>query len=372
MPSRLQHPSGVGPIGLLVLVLSGPPAAGQTRGLPLPPTAGVTLVQTLASSDGDRESVHTVVENRPDGLLWMWSLIEITATGDTIRERFRYEEAFRDLADAIRLRAYHEKGAPAAHPGYTMHAISRAVYRRLLATGSDTFQIMSVRSPRGGGFVPGFGAARPTPIRWRGTLSLASRKTVPFPLLVNGRRVEVPAWQVRGHFTAPAGSWDPQFMVLADSTYPLLLKWVGAHDNTGNVLQTIRIDGGTGGSPADLELALGTGCRAELPGVYFAFNSAALNEASDGPIAAVAGLLARHPDWTLTVEGHTDSVGTATANRDLSVRRVEAVVARLVGRHRVDPARLRVAGQGSDRPREPNATIEGRARNRRVELVRDC
>jgi outer membrane protein OmpA-like peptidoglycan-associated protein len=51
---------------------------------------------------------------------------------------------------------------------------------------------------------------------------------------------------------------------------------------------------------------------------------------------------------------------------------VAAVRARLIERYRVSAARLRVAGFGAARPREPNATIEGRARNRRVELVRDC
>lgn len=51
---------------------------------------------------------------------------------------------------------------------------------------------------------------------------------------------------------------------------------------------------------------------------------------------------------------------------------IAAVRARLVERHQVNPARLEVAGLGAARPREPNATIEGRARNRRVELVRDC
>ncbi|MEO7475752.1 MAG: OmpA family protein, partial [Gemmatimonadales bacterium] len=86
----------------------------------------------------------------------------------------------------------------------------------------------------------------------------------------------------------------------------------------------------------------------------------------------LAGLLARHPDWRATIEGHTDSVGTAEANQALSARRADAVRARLVGAHGTDGARLRTAGLGSTRPRESNATIEGRARNRRVELVREC
>jgi OmpA-OmpF porin, OOP family len=86
----------------------------------------------------------------------------------------------------------------------------------------------------------------------------------------------------------------------------------------------------------------------------------------------VARVLTRHPGWVMTVEGHTDSVGTAAANQKLSERRAEAVRARLAERHGVDTRAWNAVGYGLSRPREPNATIEGRARNRRVELVRDC
>ena len=89
-------------------------------------------------------------------------------------------------------------------------------------------------------------------------------------------------------------------------------------------------------------------------------------------IASVAALLSKNKDWSITLEGHTDSIGSAAANRALSEKRVGAVRDRLVTSHKVDPARLRTAGLGSAKPREPNTTIEGRARNRRVELVREC
>jgi outer membrane protein OmpA-like peptidoglycan-associated protein len=158
--------------------------------------------------------------------------------------------------------------------------------------------------------------------------------------------------------------------VLADSTYPLILKWIGAVREGGNVLQTTRIDlpylivpvngvaagegvllvGREGLGPAQgavaaagagapdaaaLERELSASCRVELPGIYFAFNSAHLAPASDHAIAAIAGILARHPDWTATLEGHTDSIGSAAANKALSERRVAAVRARLVERHEV-------------------------------------
>ena len=110
----------------------------------------------------------------------------------------------------------------------------------------------------------------------------------------------------------------------------------------------------------------------ELPGIYFAFNSAVLDPASDRTIGVLAEVLAEHPDWSGTIEGHTDSVGTVAANKTLSERRAAAVRTRLVDVHKLDEARLGIAGYGSSQPRETNTTIEGRARNRRVEVVRKC
>jgi len=100
--------------------------------------------------------------------------------------------------------------------------------------------------------------------------------------------------------------------------------------------------------------------------------TAAIDPISDRALAELAQALAPHPAWRFTVEGHTDSVGTDAANQTLSTRRAEAVRARLAERHRVDTRRWGAVGYGATRPRESNATIEGRARNRRVELVRDC
>jgi outer membrane protein OmpA-like peptidoglycan-associated protein len=121
-----------------------------------------------------------------------------------------------------------------------------------------------------------------------------------------------------------------------------------------------------------IETSFEANCRVELPGIYFAFNSAELDPASDRTIAALARMLARHPNWKPTIEGHTDSIGSARANQLLSKRRAEAVRNRLVTAHQVDGEKLSATGYGASRPREPNTTIEGRARNRRVELVRDC
>ncbi len=372
----------------LVLLLSGTAGAAvaQRGALSFPLTTGAAIVQTLSFEGGDRESVHLVKLASPEGLRFEWSFTEVHTAGDTIRQVLRYLEATADVASAQRLKEFHDPDQPEAHPGYTMHAVSRAVYRRLRSGAADSFQIMAAERAAGAGGLAALGlrSNRRVPVRWRGTLSPVGSGTIPFPLLVNGQRVEVPAIRVRGNFTARQGRWEPELLVLADSTYPLLLKWTGAFQEPGNVLQTVRIDvptqagtpGGTGigGGALDpmLERTLASACRVELPGIYFAFNSAELDPASDRAIASIGAILARHPDWTATLEGHTDSIGSSASNLALSQRRVEAVRERLMKDHKVSQARLKTAGLGSAHPRESNATIEGRARNRRVELVRKC
>lgn len=365
-----------------IVATSVAPALAQAPAGLVPMRTGTAIVQTLSTATAERESVHLVTAAADSGLHFEWRLEEVHDDGSTQSAVFRYFEARADVDTAGRLRFFHDPNAPEAHPGYTMHALSRAIYREVRAGRTDSMQIMALEVAPGASVLQslGMGGARPTPVRWRGIIALASPGTVPFPVLLNGRRVRLPALHLRGDLTARQGRWQPELWVLADSTYPLILKWIRSHHETGNVLQTTRIDlpakgAGTKGSlpgGGALEGELIASCRVELPGIYFAFNSAYLAPESDSAIAEIAGILTRHPGWTATLEGHTDSIGSAAANKALSERRVTAVRARLVDQYKVNIARLRVAGYGAARPREANTTIEGRARNRRVELVRDC
>jgi len=83
----------------------------------------------------------------------------------------------------------------------------------------------------------------------------------------------------------------------------------------------------------------------------------------------VQAMLQANPGLQLTIEGHTDSIGQAAYNQKLSADRAEAVKAWLAA-HGVDATRLSGAGFGDAKPVADNATEEGRAQNRRVELVR--
>ncbi len=116
--------------------------------------------------------------------------------------------------------------------------------------------------------------------------------------------------------------------------------------------------------------ALGTQGRVSLYGILFEYDSDRLTPASDPTLAEIAALTQGDPSLTLFVVGHTDMTGSVDYNMDLSRRRAAAVVAALTGRFGVAAGRLQPAGVGPLAPVADNATEEGRALNRRVELVR--
>jgi len=80
-------------------------------------------------------------------------------------------------------------------------------------------------------------------------------------------------------------------------------------------------------------------------------------------------LLQQNADLKLRVEGHTDSQGNGAANQALSEKRAQAVVAWLTGKG-ISASRLTAKGFGATKPVADNSTDDGRAKNRRVELVK--
>lgn len=104
-----------------------------------------------------------------------------------------------------------------------------------------------------------------------------------------------------------------------------------------------------------------------LSAVDFEFNSAVLTPAARNALAPMAAALAAQPGLWIEVQGHTDSIGSASANMKLSRRRAESVMAYLVSAG-VDAAHLTATGFGKTKPIASNDTPEGRAQNRRVEF----
>lgn len=100
----------------------------------------------------------------------------------------------------------------------------------------------------------------------------------------------------------------------------------------------------------------------------FATDSATINPAVQADLRDVAQSLVRYPDSTVRVIGHADSDGSAEYNQDLSERRANAVADQIQAGG-VPYNRLQVLGRGEDQPVASNLTPEGKAQNRRVEIV---
>lgn len=108
-----------------------------------------------------------------------------------------------------------------------------------------------------------------------------------------------------------------------------------------------------------------------LYGIFFDTNKSEVKPESRPALEEIAKLLKQDPALKLKVVGHTDMTGALEANMKLSQARGEAVVQALVSQHGIAPARLKGYGVGPLSPVASNDTDEGRAKNRRVELVKE-
>ena len=103
--------------------------------------------------------------------------------------------------------------------------------------------------------------------------------------------------------------------------------------------------------------------------INFDTGKATVKPESQPIIDQIVQMLKANPGLIISVEGHTDNVGNPKSNQILSVERAKSVVAAIVARS-IDTKRLNAVGHGQDKPIADNSTEEGRAKNRRVELVK--
>jgi outer membrane protein OmpA-like peptidoglycan-associated protein len=196
------------------------------------------------------------------------------------------------------------------------------------------------------------------------------------PVMLNDQRVELPAL----HAMCTLDDNEEAHMYLLDQeANPITLAF-----QLGPVearLQVIRITvpppeaerknpALAAGAGSQMEKALADKKPVEVYGIYFDFNSAIIKPESEQVLQQIADIMQKNPDWKLAVNGHTDNIGGDSFNQGLSERRAAAVKDALVTRYKISPDRLATAGYGASQPIETNKTMEGRARNRRVELKR--
>jgi len=103
--------------------------------------------------------------------------------------------------------------------------------------------------------------------------------------------------------------------------------------------------------------------------ILFDTGKATIQPESQAIVAQIVALMKAQPGLSLSIEGHTDGQGTAAANKVLSNDRAQAVVKAVVAGG-VAAKRLKAQGWGQERPVADNRTEEGRAKNRRVEIVK--
>jgi outer membrane protein OmpA-like peptidoglycan-associated protein len=377
----------------------------------IPLAEGLILTTTthagLGTSDGtlpvaDVETIYSVISVTADKVRFGY---RIAAPNDPkaaamVKKSPRFTRAVRteDLRTATRLNVLFSSADPELFAGQTFVQTSAAVLTALKSSGETPFVfglnesdgiLGSMGAALGGAAKPadgGAGAGQPLDISgllsslasarhyYRGTLKRVEAGTVSFPVLLNGVRTDLPAVHAKGLLKFSDRQLETEFWWLDDPANPLTLKWSARE--TYAVLTRIDMPeadaaAAAGGGPVAARLA-SKSCRTELHGVYFETGSAELLEESAPALGQVAVALGANPAWQVTVEGHTDNIGSAAYNDELSLRRANSVRTALVGRYGVGADRIAAQGFGLSKPIEANATPEGRARNRRVELARKC
>jgi outer membrane protein OmpA-like peptidoglycan-associated protein len=217
-----------------------------------------------------------------------------------------------------------------------------------------------------------------------GTLTRVEPQDVKYPMIVNDQRVELPVIHLKGDMAGMDKDPRPvdqrptkssgELFVLDDPADPLVLNWRLKDPlfHNGNFrVEVVKINFPVAKPENVLEKQLIEDKRAVTYGIYFDFNKDTLKPESEPVLKEIAQAMTHNPDWKLTVEGHTDNIGGDPYNLDLSRRRAASVKQALVTQYNIAPDRLLTGGFGASRPVETNDTLEGRARNRRVELVRE-
>ena len=186
-------------------------------------------------------------------------------------------------------------------------------------------------------------------------------------LNVNGEQKALPVIHAEGTLARADGSFPVKLTltVIDDARFPLVLDFEFPEQSFAIHRRKVTYP-----SAGRMEQQLVSEKRVDVYGIYFDTASATLRPESEPVLGEIAAVMREHKDWRLRIAGHTDSIGTAESNLDLSRRRAENVKAALVERYGLSADRFTTGGHGESVPRDSNDTLEGRARNRRVELVR--
>jgi outer membrane protein OmpA-like peptidoglycan-associated protein len=379
--------------------------------IPIPLVKGLVVVTAITDPAGDYESIKSIETVGPQGVQMHYSADLPTPKmtgllGGAEKGRADPKNEFPDKVDGTRIidqadlanaHSYAELFANKAEhfPGSTAIGASTGTLNQLRAGQQVEFNFAPQNKfaifMQIGAQVEGHKADQPTLTQHAGmpmyscTLHRVETADLAVPVLLNDQRVELPA--LHAMCTLDDGQ-EAHIYYLDQPANPLTLAFqLGPLSSR---LQTIKImlpppekqeapapgpassgGGGGGGGGSQMETALAEKKPVEIYGIYFDFNKATIKPESEVVLQQIAGIMQKNPDWKLDVRGHTDNIGDDNFNLGLSQRRAAAVKDALVTRYKIAPDRLATSGYGSSQPIETNKTMEGRARNRRVELQRE-
>lgn len=387
--------------GAAAPVAGAPGAAEPSLGTVVPLRKGLRIVTAIQQYGGDYESIKEITGVTDEAVLMNYSADHIPDPGNPFdkeqqnrpprpgRQSVHTQRRIlrEDLQNAREYEEMFSPAAPLTFPGTTALGVSAAVLNGVKG-GSEVPFTYHQGGMKGalGNLLGGLGGLtagqQDMPKESRDAMEemkklakvncpmkRADQKTYAFPVLVNGQRRELPA--IRATCVSEGDTAD--FYFLDDPENALALTWkLGANDR----LQVVKIEytetrvEGAPAAPSEIERKLEEQQPAVVYGIYFDFASAEIRPQSKPTLDEIAGILRAHPDWKLSVSGHTDNVGGDAFNAELSKKRAEAVKQALALDYHVAAGRLTTAGYGASSPVDTNETMEGRARNRRVELAR--
>jgi len=147
-----------------------------------------------------------------------------------------------------------------------------------------------------------------------------------------------------------------------------LVLYLQGRDDEKNAVYVTRIR--VAESNKDIYDELSAKGRWTTQGILFQSGKSDLKPESTPTLKAIAAALKAHPELKVEIQGHTDNVGSAASNLTLSQARADAVKAALESDYAISGDQITTKGYGDTKPVAKNATPEGRANNRRVEIVK--
>lgn len=348
---RAEVGVGVAGLGVLItLAVQTIVAQDQRVAVGIPLVSGLTITAAVAHPSGDAEVILMVQSVAPDAYRMTFSFEGPPEMGSSTVTR---RVLMKDHREARTMRNWYAESDPETFPGTTPF-FSSAIINDLRRDGRARLILLVATSAA----TLGQTAVQELP----GVVTRVEGAPVSVPLLVNGRMADLPAIHAKAEVGAGVLRRSADLYVLDDPDNPIVLRW---RDETRNS-RILKLDY----PAASLERDLSERRSTEVYGIYFGFGSAAIRPESARVLKDIADTMKRNPAWTLRIEGHTDGLGSDAANLDLSKQRSAAVRDALITRFGIAAERLSAVGRGEGAPKASNDTAEGRAQNRRVELIR--